>query len=143
MRGPDDGFRRMIGDEIDGLETADDPEAALDSLLARIQDAAASDEPAGLESEEAAYRELGAIEAWASLASDAVQALYESRSPNLLRRRGDKRAGWSTSAAERLRRIAGALRDKLGAVAAHLGGLGFGVGVAFPGGISIFISWTL
>lgn len=148
MQGPNQGFREYIAERIGRLEAAEDPEQALDSILAAIQERAASDQLGALNNEDAAYRELAAIEAWASLASNAVQALYESRSPSLFSRirlkRGEKdEAGWSNGAAEYLRKIARALEPKVRAVCSALKGAGFGVGVAFPGGISISISYTI
>jgi hypothetical protein len=148
MQGPNEAFREYIAERIDGLETADDAEEALDNILGEIRGQAAEDQLEALGDENDAYRELAAIEAWASLASNAVQALYEERSASRfklnLRRRGKKdEAGWSRRAAERLREIARALEPKLRAVCDALEGVGFGVGVAFPGGVSIFIQYTI
>jgi hypothetical protein len=142
MQGPNAGFREHIAKRIDGLETVGDPERELDTILANIQDVAGNDPASPVDSVDAAYRELGAIEAWASLASDAFQAVYESRSPNLLKKMGKKVAGSTEANMERLRRIAGEWRDPLREVARALGGVGFGVGIGFPGGISISISYT-
>jgi hypothetical protein len=138
MRGPQDEFRTEIGRSIDALGTEDDLYRILDKIEARIR----RDEPGDVQTEEAAFRELGAIEAWASLASDATIALYAPGSRNLLRRKGHDVAGWSNDAAEKLRRIAHALRDKLGQVALVLKALVFSVGVNFPWGITIGISWS-
>lgn len=150
MEGPDREFRERIANRIDGLEAADDPEDELDNILAQIQELAALDRPGELApgDEEAAYQELAAIEAWASLASNAVQALYEARSPSLLDRAKQKlglvkEAGWSKRAPERLRGIARSLEPRLRAVCRVLAGVGFAVGVAFPGGISVSISYTI
>jgi len=142
VRGPNNQFRATIARQIDELEAAADPEAALNDVLARIQDAAAGDQGRAVNTMDAAYQELAAIESWASLASQAVQRVYVERSPNLLWLKGKKDAGWSTDDVERLRRIADGLKDKLRPVAKKLGGVGFGIGVGFPIGISISISYT-
>jgi hypothetical protein len=101
MQGPNAGFREHIAKRIDGLETVGDPERELDNILANIQDVAGNDPASPVDSVDAAYRELGAIEAWASLASDAFQAVYESRSPNLLKKMGKKVAGSTEANMER------------------------------------------
>jgi uncharacterized membrane protein YccC len=139
MRGPTDEFREQIAREIDALESEED----LYEILDRIEGQVREDEPGDVGNEEDALHELGAIEAWASLASDATIALYAPGSLNLLRRKGRDLAGWSNDAVERLRRIAQALRNKLGTVAAVLGALVFSIGVNFPWGITIGISWSL
>lgn len=145
MQGPDREFRSAIAKRIEELATTADAEARLEDILASIEERVQKDEPTRIESEAGAYEELAAAEAWASLASDAVKALYASSSPRLFWRKGDeeKLAGWSTGAAERLRRTGGALRDKLAEAAGHLRGTSFSVGASFPWGVFISIGWTL
>jgi hypothetical protein len=139
MRGPTDSFREEIAREIDALED----ENGLNQILERVEGQVREDEAGEVRSEEEALHELAAAEAWAALASDAAIALYAPGSRNLLRRKGHDLAGWSTSAVERLRKIAAALRDKLGTAAGLLKGIVFSVGVTFPWGIAISISWSL
>jgi hypothetical protein len=139
MRAPTNELRQEVALAIDALQTESD----LNVILDRIETEVLKEEPGDVQSEADAYDELGAIEAWASLASDAVIALYAPGSLNLLRRKGHDLAGWSQGAVQRLRKIASALRDKLGQVAVVLRGVGFSVGVNFPWGISIGLSWAI
>jgi len=137
MLGPSDEFRHAVAESIDGLHSEGD----LHELLYRIEATLRDDLPIVGLTEDEGLGELAAIEAWASLASDAVLALYAPGSWNLLRRNGHHVAGWSREAAERLRAIAGALMNQLAAVAALLRAVGFSIGVSFPWGISVSISW--
>ncbi len=137
MKGPDEGLRNEVAKLIDDLATEED----LYGILERIEGAVRDDAPGGPETEYEASDELAAVDAWAALASDAVQALYAPGSLNLLRRKGHDLAGWSKTAAEKLRRIADALRGALRAVARVLRAIAFTVGVSFPWGISISISF--
>ena len=93
------------------------------------------------------YEELAAIDEWAGLASHVVQAFYgpgsDSKFDDFMQWLGrDKLAGWSKTAVEKLRKIADALKHKLRIVAKQLGSISYSVGVGFPRGVSIGISWT-
>jgi hypothetical protein len=128
MEGPDEDFRVDLAHRR--YETEGDVEEVLDAVLERLgyqDDAGAEDDP---------YRELAAMEEWASLASYAVSRFYGPQSPL----RTDI-AGWSRRAAERLRKIAEKLRPRLARVAELLGAVSFSISVGFPWGVSIGVGF--
>lgn len=128
MEGPDRDFRVDLAHRP--YDTERDVEDALDSVLERLayqDDAPADDDP---------YRELAAIEEWASLASYAVSRFYGPQSP--LRK---DIAGWSRNAVERLRTIAEKLRPRLARVAELLSAVSFSISVSFPWGVSIGVGF--
>jgi hypothetical protein len=126
--GPDEDFRIDLAGRR--YETEEDVVAVLNTVLERLgyqEDDPAEDDP---------YRELGAIEEWASLASYAVSRFYGPQSPL----RTDI-AGWSRGAVERLREIAEKLRPRLAWVAALLAAVSFSISVGFPWGVSIGVGF--
>jgi hypothetical protein len=128
MQGPDEDFRADLAHRR--YETEGDVEGVLDGVLERLgyqDDSVVEDDP---------YRELAAIEEWASLASYAVSRFYGPQSP--LRK---DIAGWSRNAVERLRKIAEKLRPRLARVAELLGAVSFSISVGFPWGVSIGVGF--
>jgi hypothetical protein len=130
MEGPDDGFREWIGREATNV----DSEEALEGLLGEIEGLVVADVDRG--AGEDAEGDLAAIESWASLASYAAARFYAPASP-WPRSLG----GWSKRAVARLRSIANALSTALKPVAQALGAASFSIGVSFPWGVSIGLSW--
>jgi hypothetical protein len=139
MQGPNEGIRAQVARWIAQIQSEGD----MEELLYRIDALARDDSPGQVTSEEAAYAELAAVEAWASLASHAVQVLYTPGSPNWLQKLGHDFAGWSAGVVERLRKLADTLKDRLAAAARELRGVGFSIAVNFPIGVSIGISYTI
>lgn len=75
------------------------------------------------------------VEAWAGLMSYVVLETYGPHSAM-------RHAGWYADVPRRLRRTCGRLSGPLRWVAGKTGALGFSVGVSFPGGVSVSLSWT-
>lgn len=147
MQGPEQGIRAQVAQYIDAYDGARDPEEVLQGTLDFILGEVRRDaENTSSDFVDDPYAELAAIDSWAGLASHAVQTLYAPGSPNFLswwqgRNNVDKLAGWAKGAVETLRKIADALRQRLVAVAKQLKSFSFSVGVGFPWGVSISISW--
>jgi hypothetical protein len=85
-----------------------------------------------------ALEDLAAVESWASLASYAVAHFYAPTSPW-----PRDVAGWGKEAVEQLRSIAEKLRTALADAARFLGANSFSIGVGFPWGISVGLSWPI
>ena len=85
---------------------------------------------------DAAYDQLGAIEAWMSVISTAVARMYAPTSP--WHRRV---AGWAKEVAKTLRWLTDLLLAPLQAVKAALGATSCGISVGFPWGVSVDLSW--
>lgn len=129
MVGPSDDFRRYVWEQAEGVDNED----ALSELLDQIEMAVREDGPVAPVAPE---EELAAAESWASVASYAVGRLSAPASPwprNV--------AGWGTRAVGRLRSIANTLSATLSQVAPQLGAQSFSIGVSFPWGIQISLSW--
>lgn len=139
MDGPDRGFREEIG--FRALQARErDEEEELEGVLEEIEDAIRRDleqgPPADQLSEEDAWSQLAAIESWAGVASNATARFYAPASPwphNI--------AGWSQKAVARLRSIANTLKPALQKLLAVLHAVGFTIGVSFPWGISIGLTF--
>ncbi|MFI8952636.1 hypothetical protein ACIGO6_39980 [Streptomyces sp. NPDC053750] len=78
---------------------------------------------------------LAMVEAWAGLMSYVVLETYGQHSAM-------RHAGWYADVPLRLRRMCGRLRGPLRWVASNMGALDFSIGVSFPGGVSVSLSWT-
>ncbi|HTB50378.1 MAG TPA: hypothetical protein VK701_05315 [Solirubrobacteraceae bacterium] len=126
MTGPSADYRERVAKQMDRI----DNEAALDQLLDELEGAVSEDSDGGKPDED-----LAAVESWASIASYAVSRFYTQKS---LRR---DYAGWGKRQAKRLRRIADKLADILRGIVGQVGAIGFSVGIAFPGGVSIALNW--
>jgi hypothetical protein len=110
-------------------------EARLEAVLDRVNEELT---PAVEQDEEQVPEEaLSVIEAWVSLASYATSRTYGPESPWV---RGW--AGWSGSVARRLRDICGLLERKLEEAARGLGADGCSIGMQFPWGVAVGLSWS-
>jgi hypothetical protein len=130
MNGPEDELRGRVADVAEEVAS----EAALEDLLAEIEDALRADIEHG--AGETPEDDMAAIESWASVASYAVARFHAPASPwprDL--------AGWGKNAAGRLRSIANALSAVLRGVAHAAGATSFSIAVGFPWGITIGLSW--
>lgn len=144
MNGPDKGFRAEFGYQAEQLRGSDDEEA-LEAALERIEEEILRDLDTGDDrgadagrqlSEADAWDQLAAIESWASVASGTVARFYGPASPW-----PRSVSGWSKKAAARLRSIANVLKHALQQVVNSLHAVGFTIGVSFPWGISIGVSF--
>jgi hypothetical protein len=141
MNGPDRDFRETIGSYAEQLRGSDE-EQALEDALEQIEneilrDLYSDDRLTRDELSEAdAWEQLAAIESWASVASGTVARYYGPASPW-----PRSVSGWSKKAAARLRSIANTLKSALQQVANALQAVGFTIGVSFPWGISIGVSF--
>jgi len=141
MDGPSDKVRSSLIEPILGV--ADEPdeeaerrlEATLDEIGGLLEGDLVPSDWAEL-NEETAMDQLAAIDAWAALISSAVARVYAPASPW---HRGV--AGWAKSVAARLRWLTYLLLIPLKAVAAALGANSYSIGVSFPWGISVGLSW--
>jgi hypothetical protein len=138
MRGPTDQFREHVWTQAENMTT----EEELSQLLHEIDIQLRTDvEAPGLPvpgEEPLSYVEtqMSAAESWASLASYPMARLSAPASPlprNI--------AGWGTKAVGRLRRIANTLSSALRPIAPALGAQSFSIGVSFPWGIQVSLSW--
>lgn len=114
-----------------------DVEDGLDRLLDSID--SAIDDYSEMFVEEDPLYQLAAAEAWISLASHAVAAVYAPASP--FKQLG--RAGWRASVISRLRRIAAKLSTSLIAAGQQIQADSVAVGVQFPWGLSVEIGWDV
>jgi len=131
MQAPSNNLRETIGRRASEITDEDGLEVLLDDILIAVQNAASVGMPAPTDQEE-----LAVVDAWASLASDAVAKFYAPASPwprNV--------AGWTARAAARLRAIAQTLSGVLTRLGPGLGAKGSSIGVSFPWGIQISLSW--
>lgn len=142
MNGPSDQLRAGIFETVDFTQDAPDSqiEAMLNDILDLIDREAAEDFAGGgwdePLTEDAALQTLGAVEAWTGLASAAVARVYAPASPW-----PRKFAGWAQSIAQQLRALAQRLTPALQAVSRALGAVAFTIGLAFPWGITVSLSW--
>ena len=143
MNGPSDEFRSGMFESLVSVADAADDEAEgrLDALLHDIggmleRDLAGDDWSVPLD-EELATDQLAAIDAWAALTSSAVARVYAPASPW-----HRKVAGWAKAIAERLRWVTGLLLTPLKAVAAALGAESYSIGLNFPWGLSVGLTWS-
>ena len=139
MNGPDPDFRENIGlQSVQVREIGD--EAELENLLEVIEVAIRRDleesPPRHAVDEDDAWSQLAAIESWAGVASNATALFYAPASPW-----PQSVAGWSKKAVAKLRSIANTLKPALQALLGALTAVGFSIGVSFPWGISIGLSF--
>jgi hypothetical protein len=141
MNGPSDDLRANVFETIELTREESDTraEAILAETLDRIDAQIVQDLAEGwddVDNEEAAFQALGVIDAWAGLASAAVAKVYAPASPWP---RGF--AGWSQAITQRLRELARRLNPVLQAIKQALGAVSWSIGVAFPWGISVSLTW--
>jgi hypothetical protein len=156
MRGPTDEQRERYGNRAvevayrhvdnDVRYVAGDVEASLqeilDDLLGELAEDVDSDDdwqrlPA-TDDIAAAEHVLASIEAWSALASYVVASLYAPQSPFP---RGF--GGWASGVAERLRDVTTRLHGPMTAVARVLRPDSWSIGVGFPWGVSVGLSWNV
>jgi hypothetical protein len=148
MDGPNDGLRADIIAELGPTRRTDfagtdlDAEGVLLNVLARIElgaleDVAVSRYRDGAEmSTDEGWDLLAGIEAWAGLASAAVGQVYAPASPW-----PRSTSGWGKKAIAALQRVVKVLLTPLQVAAKALGASSWSVGVGFPWGLSISLSW--
>lgn len=139
MDGPSVAFRRQIYARLLDLG---DAEEQVDRILAEVADqvsGAVSASDVGALDSDAANDLLGAVNSWAALASQVVQAFYAPASPIPFR---GGLAGWSKDIAKHLTKITNMLAQAVRAVAHALNALAWSVGVVFPWGVEVSLSWT-
>jgi hypothetical protein len=138
MRGPTDEFRSEIQKQAQDISQ----EQQLIQLLDRIDHELRKDleRPGPVPKGDAVLSyvesQMAAVESWASLASEPMARLSAPQSPwprNI--------AGWGTKAVGRLRRIANTLSAPLRTIVSALGAQSFSIGVSFPWGIQVSLSW--
>jgi hypothetical protein len=108
-------------------------EGQLVEILARIEDELEADLAEGGDDGPAG---LAAVDAWAGLASYAIGRFYAPASPWPY-----QKGGWDKMAPERLRRIGESLRGPLEQAARALGAASWSIGVGFPWGVSVSVTW--
>lgn len=141
MIGPELDYRQGVVDQLPPLDDLPDPLAeqvvlnALEQMEGAIRDDVQRPMP-DLTDETVAYDQLGAIEAWASAISTVVGRVYAPTSP--WRRRV---AGWAKNVASRIRWLTGLLLTPLRTIASALGASSFSIGLGFPWGVSVSLSW--
>jgi hypothetical protein len=164
VNGPNDELRELIFSQLAALpEIIGDPRVAsqavedgLDEILNRIVvlatiDLGSSDllpriedrlEAGRIDDDDLGEHEteskqlLASVDQWISVASYASAWVYAPQSP-----RAGNRAGWPKKIAETLRRLAHILLPPLRVAARGLGAVQWSVGVAFPWGVSISVTW--
>jgi hypothetical protein len=135
--GPTDQFRRHVWGSAEDVDSED----ALSELLDEIEEQIRAD-IAGSADQLAAgvpNDQLAAAESWASVASYPMARLSAPASP--WGRKGRRVAGWGTPAIGRLRSTANTLSAALQPIAPAVGATSFSIGVSFPWGIQISLSW--
>jgi hypothetical protein len=132
MQGPTEEFREHVREIAEGVDSED----ALTELLDEIEGEIRTDIRETARGE--AADELAAVEGWASVASYPVARFSAPASPwppfNRL-------AGWGTKAVRKLRSITNTLKGRLQGIARDLGAESFSIGVSFPWGIQISLTW--
>lgn len=141
MNGPSDDLRSTIYDTLQQTRDASDAQAEelLNEILSQIDEAVAADlaeSSVEVSGEDAAFQALASVEAWTGLASAAVARVYAPASPW-----PRQFAGWTQSVAQRLRQLAQRLTPVLQNISRALGALAFTIGLAFPWGVSVSLSW--
>ena len=136
MEGPSEEFRHHTAERIAALEREND----VDSLLGAVAELAEVDaRDMGPLDEDGAADVLAAVESWAALASNVVAGYYAPAS--VFRFRGGL-AGWAKGIAKHLRKIAKILLTPLQAAASALGADSWSIGVGFPWGVSVSLTWS-
>jgi len=134
MVGPSEEFRAEVWARAEEV----DSEGALSELLHDINTALTQDVAPSEGLAPDPEEELAAADSWASVASYAMGRWSAPASPWPRRK---KEAGWGVHAVDRLRAIARTLSEALRRVMGQLGATSFSIGVSFPWGIQISLSW--
>jgi hypothetical protein len=140
MNGPSIEFRQAVVERLANISEISDSEAeqvVLDTLdmigEEIIRDLQYQEFPG---SPDAAYDQLGAVDAWASVISTPLARAYAPTSP--WRR---KVAGWAKTVGSKLQWLVNLLLAPLRAAQAALGASGCDISVSFPWGVSVGLSW--
>ncbi|MGA2875197.1 MAG: hypothetical protein ABSE82_06620 [Nitrososphaerales archaeon] len=151
LNGPPDWYRQQVFKRLRALRNTYRGvrivtpylEVQLEEILSDILIAATEDLESSqifkseyLDADEA-NRLLSAVDQWASVASYAVSWLYAPQSPS-----PQRMAGWAKNIGSKLREIVGALLHALVHAAKALGASSWSIGVNFPLGISVSLSWS-
>lgn len=150
MNGPTNEFREVVflrlkelSNTVDGVRVVTpELEEQLDVILSEVNSAVSADVEASsiLKSRNVstgnAYQLLAAVDQWASVASYVVAWLYAPQSPS-----PERMAGWAGTIAETLRKIATALLKALATAAKSLRASSWSIGLGFPLGISVSLTW--
>ncbi len=111
-------------------------EARLHEVLERL--AAELSEASDQNQEQEPAELLSMVEAWAGLASYATVRTYGPESPWPSR----GWAGWSDSITKRLRDLCHQMEHHLATAALGVGADGWSIGLAFPWGVTVSLSWS-
>lgn len=140
MEGPSEDFRREVAGRIRDIasrEAETDVERLLDEIVERAGGDASDITAVSGESEAADV--LAAVESWAALASSVVTAYYAPAS--LLPFRGGV-GGWSKGVPAALQKFSRMLQTPLRLSATALGATSWSIGVGFPFGVQVTLTWT-
>jgi hypothetical protein len=151
VRGPSNGYRQTVFDRLKRLENVQEGvrvvtprlETQLDEILSDIYGEISNAversriPKSGRMGRATADQTLTAVDEWASVASYAVSWLYAPQSPS-----PEKMAGWARAISDKLRTIVNALLTALAAAAKSLGALSWSIGLGFPWGISVAVTWN-
>jgi hypothetical protein len=148
MDGPSDNLRAAVGGlewtrRADARADRGDAEDSLAALLTRIERELTADVEGDLrvttsdvDAGDDSWDLLAAVEAWAGVSSAAVSQVYAPASP-WPRRVG----GWGKKAIAALQRIIKILLTPLQVAAKGVGASSWSIGVSFPWGLSVSLSW--
>ena len=140
MDGPSESLRQAIVGMLHGIDEAPDlwAEQQLMQAMGVIEEGISSDiervEPEL--SSDSARDVLSAVESWTSVISAAVARVYAPTSP--WKRRI---AGWAKEVANKIRWITNLLLAPLKGAAIVLGASSWSIGINFPWGVSVGLSW--
>jgi hypothetical protein len=140
MNGPSENLRQATVAQLQNLDDTPD-RVAEQRLLQALQfiEGEISSDIERIEPElnpDSARDLLSAVDSWASVISSAVARVYAPTSP--WKRRV---AGWAKEVADRLRWITNLLLTPLRLAAGVLGASSWSIGLNFPWGVSIALSW--
>ena len=130
MHGPSVELRREVVERSPGLDSEQGLEELLDTIEARL---GADAEVMDVEDPESIL--TGAL-GWASVVSEALARYSAPTSPFR-----QTLAGWGEGIGRHLARIVEILRRPLELAARALHALSFTIGVSFPWGVSVSLSW--
>lgn len=140
MDGPSENLRQEIVWQVQNLDEAPDrvvEQQLLQTLQVIEQEIRFDIERIEPELNSVSARDmLGAIDSWASVISSVVARVYAPTSP--WKR---KVAGWAKEVADSLRWLTNLLLTPLRVAAGALGASSWSIGLNFPWGVSIALSW--
>jgi hypothetical protein len=128
--GPSEDFRGNVAIRADAFES----EEELESLLGEVAEEILRDLDSGESAE--AQDTLAAVISWTTVVSDTVARFSAPASP--WKRRV---SGWSKAVLDRMQQIAQMLLGSLTAAARALGASSWSIGIGFPWGVSVSLTW--